>query len=109
MPPSTTIATSGSRIDSRPTTFVATVRMATVAKMISPPIVGVPALTWCVSGPSSLIALPIPRCRNMASSGRPIASAITNAIPAVASEKVVMARAPRPPRPSPGAAPGRAA
>ena len=45
MPPSTTIATSGSRIDSRSMMFVASVSTATVAKMISPPMVGVPALT----------------------------------------------------------------
>ena len=72
---------SGSRMLKRSNRFVGTVTAATVPQISSPPMVGVPAFTACVDGPSSEIALPTPRERRNASTGVPASSANTNAPP----------------------------
>src|ERR1700674_138441 len=72
---------SGSRIDGWPQTFVEIVNTKSVPITRSPPIVGVPALVRCDSGPSSLIALPKPCPRSQSMSGPP--ASVANSAAAV--------------------------
>ena len=76
---------SGSRMLRRPERLVGTVTAATVPQISNPPIVGVPAFTAWVDGPSSEIALPTPPRRSNASTGMPASNANTKAPPPTSS------------------------
>ena len=76
----------GSSIDSRPAVLKTRVIRTTDTAIITPPIVGVPVLTKCVSGPSTRTCLAALRMRRKVTIGRPMMSVTTNARPASASE-----------------------
>ena len=66
------------------------IEITSEVRIISPPIVGVPTLAWCVCGPSSRIGWPLPwRTRSMLMNFGPITRPMNSAVSSVAPARNV--------------------